>query len=82
VRRPQFNNWATTGTRNSPQPDGGIRADGFGNEACVALINNANYGGLKWHDEVCNTRRLIVCEDLPQPNINFVRNQNPGINIP
>merc|ERR1719436_1475475 len=69
-----FNNWGPG------QPDGTIRADGFGNEACTALLlRNGNY---KWYDEPCNTRRQLVCEDLPVPNINFVRNQNPGINIP
>ena len=70
----QFNNWGPG------QPDGTIRADGFGNEACTALLlKNGNY---KWYDEPCNTRRQLVCEDLPVPNINFVRNQNPGVNIP
>ena len=62
--------------------DGSIRADGFGNEACMALVNNAAAGGFKWHDEPCGTRRHLVCEDLPAPNINFVRNQNPNVNIP
>jgi len=69
-----FNNWGPG------QPDGTIRADGFGNEACTALLlKNGEYN---WYDEPCNTRRTLVCEDLPVPNINFVRNQNPGVNIP
>ncbi len=78
----QFNNWAQNGPSGRVQPDGAIRADGFGAEACMALVNEPRFGGLKWHDEPCNTRRQLVCEDLPQPNINFVRNQNPNINIP
>ena len=70
----QFNNWGPG------QPDGTIRADGFGNEACTALLlKNGRY---QWYDEPCNTRRRLICEDLPVPNINFVRNQNPGVNIP
>jgi len=69
-----FNNWGPG------QPDGTIRADGFGNEACTALLlKNGRY---QWYDEPCNTRRRLICEDLPVPNINFVRNQNPGVNIP
>ena len=39
-------------------------------------------GQFKWYDEACNSRRQLACEDLPVPNINFVRNQNPNINIP
>jgi len=69
-----FNNWGPG------QPDGTIRADGFGNEACTALL--LKNGNFNWYDEPCNTRRTLVCEDLPVPNINFVRNQNPGVNIP
>lgn len=69
----QYNNWAPG------QPDGIIKPDGFGAEACVALIDN---GTSQWFDEVCGTRRHLVCEDLPTPNINFVRNQNPNITIP
>jgi hypothetical protein len=76
----QFNNWAPTG-KPGPQPDGTIRPDGFGNEACVALLKD-NAGKGKWFDEPCNTRRVLACEDLPVPNINFVRNQNPNVNIP
>ena len=77
----QFNNWAQRGPKGA-QPNGAIRADGFGNEACMALVNDAASGGYKWHDEPCGTRRHLICEDLPAPNINFVRNQNPNINIP
>lgn len=69
-----FNNWAPG------QPNGALKADGFGLEACLAL--RAQGGVYNWYDEACNTRRHLVCEDLPAPNINFVRNQNPGINIP
>jgi len=69
-----FNNWA------AGQPDGTLRNDGFGNEACTALIKKN--GQFKWYDEACNSRRHLACEDLPVPNINFVRNQNPNINIP
>ena len=39
-------------------------------------------GQFKWYDEACNSRRQLACEDLPVPNINFVRNQNPNVNIP
>jgi len=77
-----YNNWSTTGPKGIPQPDGTLKANGWGNEACVALLDNKFNDGLKWHDEPCNNRRVLVCEDLPQPNINFVRNQNPGVNIP
>jgi len=59
-----------------------LNGQGFGLEACMALINDGRFGGLKWFDEPCNTRRQLVCEDLPEPNINFVRNSNPGVNIP
>ncbi len=77
-----FNNWAATGSRGGAQPDGAIRTDGFGNEACMAMIDDNRFGGAKWHDEPCNVRRQLVCEDLPVANINFVRNQNPNVNIP
>lgn len=69
-----FNNWGPG------QPNGSVKSDGFGNEACAALLlKNGQY---QWYDEACNNRRVLVCEDLPTPNINFVRNQNPGITIP
>jgi len=48
----------------------------------MALLDNFFNDGLKWHDTKCNDRRHIVCEDLPVGNINFVRQQNPGVNIP
>ncbi|QQP32419.1 Putative LOC100748578, partial [Caligus rogercresseyi] len=64
------------------QPDGDLKSDGFGKEACMALLDNKYSDGLRWHDEPCNTRRVLICEDLPAPNINFVRNQNPGITSP
>ena len=73
----QFDNWL------SGQPNGAIKADGFGVEACLALVRNADgAGNAKWTDEACGTRRHLICEDLPTPNINFVRNANPNINIP
>jgi len=69
-----FNNWGPG------QPNGRVKSDGFGTEACTALLQKN--GQYQWYDEPCNTRRQLVCEDLPTPNINFVRNQNPGVNIP
>ena len=78
----EYNNWSFTCPNGLSQPDGTLRSDGWGFEACMALLDNQYNDGLKWHDEPCNNRRVLVCEDLPQPNINFVRNQNPGINIP
>ena len=42
----------------------------------MAVIDGA------WHDSNCQVRRQVVCEDLPDNNIQFVRNNNPGINIP
>ena len=38
-----FNNWAASGPNGRAQPDGAIRADGFGSEACMALINNERW---------------------------------------
>ena len=69
----QYNNWAPG------QPNGSVRDDGFGNEACMALLDD---GISQWNDEACSSRRQLVCEDLPVPNINFVRNANPNVNIP
>jgi hypothetical protein len=77
-----YNNWSTTGPTGRRQPDGTLKPNGWGNEACMALLDNKYNDGLKWHDEPCNNRRVLVCEDLPVPNINFVRNQNPNIRIP
>jgi len=78
----KFNGWSSTGPLNKPQPDGILKADGFGEQACTALLDNFFNDGLSWHDTKCNDRRQIVCEDLPVGNINFVRQQNPGVNIP
>jgi len=78
----KFNGWSSTGPLNKPQPDGILKADGFGEQACTALLDNFFNDGLTWHDTKCNDRRHIVCEDLPVGNINFVRQQNPGVNIP
>merc|ERR1712080_715231 len=74
----KFNGWSSTGPLNKPQPDGILKADGFGELACTALLDNFFNDGLSWHDTKCNDRRQIVCEDLPVGNINFVRQQNPG----
>ena len=94
----KFNGWSSSGPGGRAQPDGILKQDGFGQQACMALLDNFFNDGLKWHDtkydglEIepvhdnllfrCNDRRHIVCEDLPVGNINFVRQQNPGVNIP
>jgi len=78
----KFNAWSDSGPGGRTQPDGILKADGFGEQACMAVLDNVYNDGLTWHDTKCNDRRQIVCEDLPQGNINFVRQQNPGINIP
>ena len=78
----QFNNWSTTGPTGRRQPDGTLKPNGWGNEACMALLDDKFGDGVKWHDEPCNNRRVLACEDLPVPNINFVRNQNPNVRIP
>jgi len=78
----QFNGWSSTGPLQKPQPDGILKADGFGEQACTAILDNFFNDGLSWHDTKCNDRRHIVCEDLPVGNINFVRQQNPGVKIP
>lgn len=77
-----YNNWSSTGPGGRRQPDGTLKPNGWGNEACMALLDNKFNDGLKWHDEPCNNRRVLVCEDLPVPNINFVRNANPNVRIP
>jgi len=58
------------------QPDGVIQENGFGSEPCMAVK------GGKWHDTSCHDRRAIVCEDLPERNIKFVRENNPRVFIP
>jgi len=78
----KFNGWSSTGPSGKAQPDGILKADGFGDQACAALLNNKFNDGFAWHDTKCNDRRHIICEDLPVGNINFVRQKNPNINIP
>jgi len=78
----KFNGWSDNGPSGRAQPDGIIKQDGFGDQACMALLDNFFNDGLTWHDTKCNDRRHIVCEDLPVGNINFVRQQNPGVTIP
>merc|ERR1712223_348567 len=76
VRVIGVNEWAKTGPKGVPQPDGFTPAGGLGEEPCMAVIDGA------WHDTSCHNRRSIVCEDLPDRNIQFVRNENPNIFIP
>jgi len=78
----KFNAWSDSGPGGRIQPDGILKADGFGEQACTAILDNVYNDGLTWHDTKCNDRRQIVCEDLPAGNINFVRKQNPNVNIP
>ena len=70
------NEWAKTGSKGRPQPDGFTPAGGLGEEPCMAVIDGA------WHDTPCQNKRQIVCEDLPQHNIQFVRDNTPRLNIP
>ena len=67
----KFNGWSESGPGGRAQPDGILKQDGFGQQACMALLDNFFNDGLKWHDTKCNDRRHIVCEDLPVGNINF-----------
>jgi hypothetical protein len=76
VRVIGVNEWAQTGPKGLPQPDGFTPAGGLGEEPCMAVIDG------KWHDTSCHNRRAIVCEDLPPHNIQFVRDNNPGVFIP
>jgi len=76
VRVIGVNEWAKTGDKGKPQPDGFTPAGGLGEEPCMAVIDG------KWHDTSCHNRRAIVCEDLPDQNIQFVRNENPNVRIP
>jgi len=78
----QYNAWSSRGSSGQAQPDGVLKPDNFGTEACQAVMDNVFGDGLRWHDMVCAERRHIVCEDLPNDNINFVRNNNPAVNIP
>merc|ERR1712066_1132104 len=71
-----INGWAKPGDKGKPQPDGFTPEGGLGEEPCMAVIDG------KWHDTSCHNRRAIVCEDLPDQNIQFVRNENPNIRIP
>ena len=70
------NKSAVTGSKGVPQPDGFTPTGGLGEEPCMAVIDGA------WHDTSCHDRRAIVCEELPDRNIQFVRNNNPGVSIP
>jgi len=70
VRVIGVNEWATG------QPDGEILGNGLGQEPCMAVIDG------KWHDTACQDKRQIVCEDLPDRNIKFVRDGNPSVFIP
>jgi len=76
VRVIGVNEWAKTGDKGKPQPDGFTPEGGLGEEPCMAVIDG------KWHDTSCHNRRAIVCEDLPDQNIQFVRNENPNVRIP
>jgi len=76
VRVIGVNEWAKTGPKGLPQPDGFTPVGGLGEEPCMAVVDGA------WHDTSCHNRRAIVCEDLPPNNIQFVRNNNPGVFIP
>ena len=76
VRVIGVNEWAKTGSKGVPQPDGFTPPGGRGEEPCMAVIEGA------WHDTSCHNRRAVVCEDLPERNIQFVRNNNPGVQIP
>merc|ERR1712014_484499 len=78
----KFNAWSGTGPTGRAQPDGILKQDGFGEQACLAVLDNFFNDGLSWHDTKCNDRRHIICEDLPVGNINFVRQQNPAVIIP
>ena len=46
----KFNGWSNTGPNGRAQPDGILKQDGFGNQACMALLDNFFNDGLKWHD--------------------------------
>ena len=76
VRVIGVNEWAKNGSKGVPQPDGFTPPGGRGEEPCMAVIEGA------WHDTSCHNRRAIVCEDLPERNIQFVRNNNPDVQIP
>ena len=58
----------------------------FFQEPCMAVLGSrdaqGNLNAYKWHDTSCHNRRAIVCEDLPPHNIQFVRDNNPGVFIP
>lgn len=58
----------------------------FLQEPCMAVLGSrdaqGNLNAYKWHDTSCHNRRAIVCEDLPPHNIQFVRDNNPGVFIP
>ena len=43
----QFNGWSETGPLRKAQPDGTLKADGFGQQACAALLDNFFGDGLR-----------------------------------
>merc|ERR1712106_157661 len=59
------------------QPDGFTPPGGLGEEPCMAVKGDG-----KWHDTSCHDKRPIICEDLPERNIDFVRENNPRVFIP
>ena len=52
VRVIGVNEWAQTGPKGLPQPDGFTPAGGLGEEPCMAVIDG------KWHDTSCHNRYL------------------------
>jgi len=47
----------------------GITIEGlqeFHDEACLAVLNSKYNDGIKWHDQACHFRSVIVCEDSDQ----------------
>ena len=46
----KFNGWSGTGPSGRAQPDGILKQDGFGEQACMAVLDNFFNDGLSWHD--------------------------------
>ena len=46
----KFNGWSSTGPSGRAQPDGILKQDGFGEQACMAVLDNFFNDGLSWHD--------------------------------
>ena len=46
----KFNGWSSSGPGGRAQPDGILKQDGFGQQACMALLDNFFNDGLAWHD--------------------------------